>query len=156
MTFRELLCWFNHTFVWKLQRIESSSKFCKFLFCKLCKINISRTKSQIINYIIIWIFFEDFSCWPKHGFICRLQRIEFLDIVFYYSSPSHVLHSADWCSANCRTWDGEVTEPEISIRGAWSKWLNPPNIYGIHWHSVTKTTLLLSKIRPCQNSTQDK
>ena len=81
----------------------------QFLFCKLCKINISRTKSQIINYIIIWIFFEGFSCWPKHGFICRLQRIEFLDIVFYYSSPSHVLHSADWCSANCSTWDGEVT-----------------------------------------------
>ena len=40
---------------------------------------------------------------------------------------------------------------EISNRGTWSKCLKPPNIYGTHWHSVTKRVFFLSKIPPCKN-----
>ena len=38
INFLDLLCWFKHAFIWKLQRIEFSGKVCKFLFWKLCKI----------------------------------------------------------------------------------------------------------------------
>ena len=38
INFLDLLFWFKHDFIWKLQRIEFSSKVCKFVFCKLCKI----------------------------------------------------------------------------------------------------------------------
>ena len=58
-----------------------------------------------------------------------------------------------WKLQNMR-WPSNV--PEISNRGAWWKWLKPPNIYGAYWHSVTKRGLLLSKTPPPKNSTQHK
>ena len=36
------------------------------------------------------------------------------------------------------------------------KMAKPPNIYGTHWHSVTKRALLLSKVPPPKNETQHK
>ena len=47
---------------------------------------------------------------------------------------------------NQKTWDDQVISTEISNRGAWPKWLNPPYIYRTHWHNTTKRVLLLSKI----------
>ena len=51
--FLELLCWFKHAFIWKLQRTEFSSKVCKFCFYKL-----RRTVQVTLNHrlLIIWSF----------------------------------------------------------------------------------------------------
>ena len=57
---------------------------------------------------------------------------------------------------NQKTWNSQVTLPEMSNRGAWPEWLKPPYIYGTHWHNITKRALALSKIPPDKNGTQHK
>ena len=51
-------------------------------FLQMMQNNVSHPKLEIINYIIILIFSEEFSCLSKHAFMCRLLRTKFLDIVF--------------------------------------------------------------------------
>ena len=48
-----MLFWFKHAVIWKLQRIEFSSKVCRSVFCKLCK---TIQLSQNHNLLILWWF----------------------------------------------------------------------------------------------------
>ena len=115
--------------------------------------NTNHHKLQIVNYIIIWIFFEGLFCWLKYASKWRLQEVNFRHIplvvfslgifcklVFFKLQnmrwPSNVTWNINWCPC--------------------SKWLKPPNIYRTHWYSVTKRVLLLSKIPLPKNGTQNK
>ena len=71
-----MLCWFKHAPFWKLQRAYFSSKVCKFIVLQIIQNSTSHPKLLIINYIIIRIIFEGFTCWSKHAFMWRLQKTE--------------------------------------------------------------------------------
>ena len=66
-----MLCWLKHVFIWKLQRTEFSSKVCKLVFCKLCKLN----KSPKICDSCKGNVFRHFSC-----FVLLTKRWHFLKI----------------------------------------------------------------------------
>ena len=69
INFLDSLCWFKHAFIWILLRIEFSGKVCLQRCGLQLMQNSTSSKSQIISYIIMWIIFEGFFCWSKHGFL---------------------------------------------------------------------------------------
>ena len=74
-------------------------------------------------------------------------------MVFFQGTFCKVVLCKLW---NQRTWDSQVSESEMPNRGAWSKWLKSPYIYGSHWHNITKSALLLSKTLPQKNGSRYK
>ena len=66
-----MLCWLQHAFIWKLQRIELSSKVWKLAFGKLCKlIQVAYNIWQLRRKC-----FETFFC-----FVLLIKRWHFLTI----------------------------------------------------------------------------
>ena len=58
INFLDLLCWFKHAFIWKLQRNEFSSKICKFVFCNLCSIVQFTQNHRLYNHLnLFWRVF---------------------------------------------------------------------------------------------------
>ena len=51
-----------------------------------------------------------------------------------------------FCKLQNMKWPSNLTS-SVFNRGAWSKWLKAPHIYGMHWHNVSKRALVPSKIR---------
>ena len=95
-----MLCWFKHAFIWVFQK--------RLQICVLQIMQNSTThpKSQIINYIIIWIFSEGIFLMIKTRFYVKIAE----NLIFRHSLV--IVHFPgmfwSWCSANYKTWDGQV------------------------------------------------